>query len=600
MTGSTTTLDGSPVQLLHGYRLALVSAVCLAGISTVAMLAVPLIVKTIVTAFATHGPITGPIALMIGAALLAAITSAFSSYLLSWFGERALLRLRSRAIEHTLRLPLSTVRGHGSGALVTRITSDTVLFRAVLDVGVVQLPLAGLTVVFTLIVMALLSWPLLLVTIASFALSIFVITVVLRRVRPNVLAQQEAMAGLAQRFTAQLAALATIKSYRAERLAADGLTADAAQLTKTSLGGARLQALISPVMNLGQQIALVSVIIGGGALIADGRLSTASFAAFLLYLLQLVSPVTMAALGIGRLQAGFAARTRLRDLLALPVERDTRAAPEAGTGLAGDTPGTAELGSAPETGDAIMFRDVVFSYTGRPDLAGLSFRVPRTGLTAMVGPSGAGKSTALALVERFAWPDSGSIHVFGREVRSWPLAELRRRIAYVDQQFTLLEGTVRENLRLGRPEPVTDADLFGALTSVGLAETIRALPEGLDTVLGRDHDLSGGQRQRLALARALLSDADLVLLDEPTSQLDGLNEDRFRIIVDSLAAHRAVLVVAHRLSTVLHADHVVLVSAGRMVDSGAHAELLDRCSPYRDLVSAQTRGSGALAGGRRT
>ncbi|MCZ1001048.1 ABC transporter ATP-binding protein [Streptomyces mirabilis] len=184
--------------------------------------------------------------------------------------------------------------------------------------------------------------------------------------------------------------------------------------------------------------------------------------------------------------------------------------------------------------------------------------------------------------------DAGRIRLLGHDVRAWPLPELRRRITYVDQQFTLLEGSVRENLQLGRGRPAADHDLAEALDAVGLREDVDALPDGLDTVLGRENDLSGGQRQRLALARALLTDADVVLLDEPTSQLDSINEKRFRHVVDDLAATRAVLVVAHRLSTVRHADHVVMVTAGALTDSGTHDDLMERCEPYRELVTSQT------------
>lgn len=204
-----------------------------------------------------------------------------------------------------------------------------------------------------------------------------------------------------------------------------------------------------------------------------------------------------------------------------------------------------------------------------------------------MGPSGAGKSTALALVDRFVRPSTGSVAVLGHDVRHWPLDALRARIAYVDQSFTLLEATARENLRLGRTGPVGDAELAAALDAVGLAEDVARLPHGLDTVLGRESDLSGGQRQRLALARALLSDADIVLLDEPTSQLDGLNEQRFRSVVETLALTRTVVVVAHRLSTVQHARHVVMMDHGTVVDAGGHDVLLRRCPPYRELVASQ-------------
>ncbi|MEU7551678.1 ABC transporter ATP-binding protein [Streptomyces sp. NPDC044571] len=561
--------------ILASGRGMLAVALLLALVSTAGTLAVPLIVKEVIDAFAKDEPIVRPILMMAGAALAAAVTLAVSGYLLARVGEHMILRLRRRVMAHALRLPMATLRVQGIGNLVARITSDAILLRAVIDVGVVQLPLAVLTVVATLAVMAFLDWALVLISIASFAVAGIAIGFVLVRVKRNVVEQQGAMGELAQRFTTYLSALTTIKAYRFERGAADRLGEDARQLTSTSMAGARLQSFISPVMGLGQQVALVSVIVGGGARMADGKLSAPDFAAFLLYLLQLVGPVTVVATGIGRLQAGLAARVRFEELLSLPQESDDR------------SPGTPRPEPVPGA-PAVVFDSVSFSYTGTTTLAGLGFSAPRTGLTAFVGPSGAGKTTALNLIDRFVHPDGGRISVLGHPVGDWPLDDLRRRIAYVDQQFTLLEGSVRDNLQLGCGRPASDSELAEALAAVGLREDIEALPDGLDTVLGRENDLSGGQRQRLALARVLLTDAEIVLMDEPTSQMDSINEERFRQVVDDMAATRAVLVVTHRLSTVQNADHVIMLAAGTAVDAGTHGALMDECAPYRELVTSQS------------
>lgn len=561
--------------LLRQNRLQLVAALILALAATAGTLAVPLLVKDIIGTFGRDESVARPVTWMALAALGSAGASAASAYLLSRIGEFMVLRLRQRVMEHSMRLPMLTVRTQGAGNLVARVTSDAMLLRAVIDIGVVQLPLAALTVLFTLVVMAILDWVLVLITIGSFALAGAAIAWVLIRVRRNILDQQDAIGDLAQRFTAYLSALPTIKAYRSESRSSAQLGATAQQLTGTSLVGARLQMWIQPVMGLGQQVALVAVIIGGGSRMADGDLSVPSFAAFLLYLLQLVAPVTVVATGIGRLQAGLAARTRFNDLFALQTETELQpvhqAAPEPCTDAA-----------------AVVFKEVSFSYTGAPVLQDLTFTAPRTGLTALVGPSGAGKSTCLNLIDRFMHADGGSIDVLGHPLADWPLDELRGRVVYVDQQFTLLEGTVRDNLQLGRNEPAHETDLADALQAVGLLHDISSLPQGLDTFLGRENDLSGGQRQRLALARALLTDADIVLLDEPTSQMDSINEKRFRQVVDDLAGTRAVLVVAHRLSTVQHADHVVMLSGGTLTDAGTHQALMNRCSPYRDLVTSQS------------
>ncbi|MFC8448811.1 ABC transporter ATP-binding protein [Kitasatospora sp. NPDC057223] len=553
----------------------LVCALLLALVATVAALALPLLVREIVTDFSAHRPLGPDLLLMCAAAVGGALTQALSGFLLARVGERMTYRLRIRIMEHALRLPLATVRTQGTGDLAARITSDALLLRQVIDVAT-QLPLAALTVSATLAVMVWIDWTLTVVTVVSLTVLAALVLLVLRRMRANVSGQQAAVGLIAQRFTANLEALTTIKAYRAEPVAARALAADAEQLRAVSLEGARLAVLIPAVLTLGNQFAMIAVILTGGARIATGELATADFAAFLLYLLQTVPSINTLAGGFGRLQAGLAARDRCNDLLLLPPEADPH---EAG----GEAP--LPLPDVP----SVVFRSVSYTHAGAGGAAlnGISFAAARTGLTAVVGPSGAGKSTTLSLIDRFIRPSSGSITVLGHDTRHWPLDALRARIAYVDQAFTLVEATARDNLQLGRTGSADDAELAAALAAVGLTEDIARLPLGLDTLLGRESDLSGGQRQRMALARALLSDAEIVLLDEPTSQLDGLNEQRFRAIVEELAATRAVIVVAHRLSTVQNAHHVIMMSEGTVLDAGDHPTLLERCTPYRELVASQ-------------
>ncbi|WP_406194691.1 ABC transporter ATP-binding protein/permease [Kitasatospora sp. NBC_01560] len=573
-----TARPAGPVRLRHELtrepgRLA--AALLLALAATAATIALPLLLREVVIDFSDHLPLAADVALMCAAAAGSALAQAGCGFLLARIGERMAYRLRIRLMEHALRLPLAVVRTQGTGELAARITSDALLLRQVVDVAT-QLPIAALTVVATLAVMVWIDWVLTLVTVVSLSALTLVIALVLRRMRANVTGQQDAVGRIAQRFTANLEALTTIKAYRAEPVVTRVLAADAERLRVVSLEGARLGALIPAVLTLGNQFAMIAVILTGGVRLASGELAAATFAAFLLYLLQTIPSVNTLATGLGRLQSGLAARDRCNDLLRLVPESDPQD---------GDRTAPVPLPGAP----SVTFDAVSYTHSGADDpaLRGVSFTTARTGLTALVGPSGAGKSTTLSLIDRFVRPSSGAITVLGHDTRHWPLDALRARIAYVDQAFTLLEATARENLQLGRAGGASDAELAGALAAVGLTEDIARLPQGLDTVLGRESDLSGGQRQRMALARALLSDADIVLLDEPTSQLDGLNEQRFRAVVDRLAATRAVIVVAHRLSTVQHAHHVIMMSDGNVVDAGEHPALLARCVPYRQLVASQ-------------
>jgi ATP-binding cassette subfamily B protein len=220
-------------------------------------------------------------------------------------------------------------------------------------------------------------------------------------------------------------------------------------------------------------------------------------------------------------------------------------------------------------------------------LQGVSFRVPRGKRTALVGPSGAGKSTILALIERFYDPDAGVVRLGGVDIRALDRAELRAQIGYVEQDAPVLAGSIRQNLTLATPD-ATDTQCVDVLHAVNLTEVLERNPLGLDAPVGEDGVmLSGGERQRLAIARALLAAPPILLLDESTSSLDGLNEQLLRKAIDAVAENRTLLVIAHRLSTVIDSDHIVVLDHGRVVGTGTHAELVASTPLYKELAQHQ-------------
>ena len=220
-------------------------------------------------------------------------------------------------------------------------------------------------------------------------------------------------------------------------------------------------------------------------------------------------------------------------------------------------------------------------------LRGVSFRVPRGSRVAIVGPSGAGKSTTLALIERFYDPTGGAILLGGADIRTLPREELRAQLGYVEQDAPTLAGTIAQNLRLASPE-ATDADCERVLEAVNLTEVLERSPLRLQAPVGENGVmLSGGERQRLAIARALLAAPPILLLDESTSSLDGLNEQRMRDAIDAVAADRTLLVIAHRLSTVVDSDLIVVMQNGEVIGQGTHGELVESTPLYRDLARHQ-------------
>ncbi|MFI6576747.1 ABC transporter ATP-binding protein [Nocardiopsis sp. NPDC050513] len=552
------------------------AVVVLALFSSAGTLALPMLMARVIDGFGHDPAVTVWVAAMVATALAGAVVNALATYQLQVIGSGVILRARERVMRRSLGTWVGEVRRIGSGDLAARLTSDAARIKGAVETGL-QLPMAGVNLIGTVVLLAVLDMRLLSMTAIAFAIAFALVFLVFRTLRGIYTAVQRDVGAMSQRFVAALNAVTVIKAGRAEERIGGELARVAGNVRGLELRAARLESLIVPAITFGQQIALVVVIIAGGVRVLEGRLDLAVFAAFLLYLLQLAAPILMAATGLTVIQAGLVSQQRFNEVLALPLEED------------GERPGTRP---APPDAPAVRFDGVDFTYDGRPALSGVDIELPRRGLTAVVGRSGAGKSTVLGLIERFMVPTAGTVSVLGRDTADLDLSELRGMITYVDQSFTLLADTVRNNLLLGAVGDPGDDELYAVLSEVGLAGAVRGLPSGLDTVLGSDVDLSGGQRQRLALARAIAADTPLVLLDEPSSQLDGVNENRLRETVTRLAADRAVVVVAHRLSTVRGADHIVVLDGGRVVGQGSHEVLAATSPAYQALLEGQ----GAAAG----
>jgi ABC-type multidrug transport system fused ATPase/permease subunit len=544
----------------------------LALLSTASSLAVPWAVGKII-ANLSDGGMNRWTWLLVAMGIGSAAAGAVGTFLLSRLGQQMVCSLRIRTMRHVLGMRMSEIREEGGGGLVSRITDDIARLKRLIDVGPVQLPMAGLTVVGTLVIMGVVDWVLLLVTVGAFLVAAALIVLVVKALRRNYMAVQEGMGLLAQRFHAAVDAVKVIKAYRAEEQIVAGLADEARSLARREIAASKVEALMTPSINLGQQIALVAVIAVGGARLLEGQLSLADFVSFLMYLLQLTGPVMMASSGVTAVKMGLVSHERFTELFAKEQE---------------SSKGWAAVEEQPAGVPAVRFEQVDFSYGSQPVLRKADFHVPAKGLTALVGLSGSGKTTSLELIERFAQVDAGQVSVFGIDVDRWELSRLRAHMAYLDQASTLVQDTVRANLTLGGSvHALSDRELMQALEQVGLADVVRGTPEGLDTVLAGSTDLSGGQRQRLGIARAMLTEAPLILLDEPSSSLDSLNEQKLRGLVDKLAQDRAVLVVAHRISTIQHADHVIVFEGGEVVGQGSHRALLRECPQYAQLVRGQ-------------
>jgi ATP-binding cassette subfamily B protein len=429
--------------------------------------------------------------------------------------------------------------------------------------------------------MALVDGWLLLVTVLAVSLGLAVVVSVARGVRRLSRQAQEEVGAMSAAVERALSAVRTIRASGATAREVEVVGASAGRAYAAGVRVARLEAMVSPAGSVAVQGAFLAVLGLGGYRVATGSISVADLVAFILYLFLLVMPLGQAISAWTQLQTGLGALARIQEVLTLEPEHDGQ--PERGPGVA--------VPALPAAGDPTPLLEldgVSFTYAdGTEVLRDVSLRVPAGTRVALVGPSGAGKSTILALVEGFYPLDGGAIRWAGTDVRDLPRAALRARMGYVEQEAPVLAGSFRDNLLLAAPR-ATEPELWAVLADVGLTAVVQRSARGLDVPVGEEGVLlSGGERQRLAIARSLLARPALLLLDEPTASLDARNEQLLRETLAAAAADRALLVVAHRLSTVLDSDEIVVLDGGRVVARGTHDELLDTSPLYRELAAAQ-------------
>ena len=554
---------------LREHRRALLGVAGLALVGSGAALLQPLLVRRVLQAVQGSSALAGPVALLLVVLVGAALLGGLERYLLQRTAEGVVRTTRGRLAGHLLRLPIAEHDRRRTGDLLSRVGADTTLLRAVVTSGLVEAASSALIVVGAAVAMLLLDPLLLLVTLASVGVGLGLVLTVSRRVRALSAEGQARVGEMTSAVERALTAVRTIRASGAEARETAGVEASVSAAYDAGLRVARLQALVAPAGAVAIQGSFLLVLGLGGARVATAAITVADLVAFVLYLFLLVMPLGQALSAWTTLQTGLGALERIEEVLALPGELDEGAR----------TPGRSA---------ALRLEDVHFAYPGgAPVLSGVSFSVAPGTRTALVGPSGAGKSTVLALVERFYDVDAGAVCLGGVDVRDLPRAVLRAQLGYVEQEAPALAGSLRENLLLAAPS-ATEQQLQDVLDAVALRTLVDRAPEGLDTEVGDGGVLlSGGERQRLAIARTLLAAPPLLLMDEPTSNLDARNEALLRRAVDAVALDRTLVVVAHRLSTVVDADQIVVLDAGRVVAVGRHDELVGTSPLYRELASQQ-------------
>jgi ATP-binding cassette subfamily B protein len=561
-----------PYLLEHKRILGVVIVLSLLGAG--ASLGQPLIVAQVISTVQAGTDLGWLVPALIALVIGSAILSSVRHYLLQRTGESVVLSSRRHLVARLLNLPINQFDARRTGDLVSRVGADSTMLRAVLTQGLVEAIGGLVTFVGAIIAMLIIDVILFGLTFSVVVSSMVIVIALSRRIRVYSRRAQDRVGDLTASVERAISAVRTVRAANAVQREINTVDDDSRGAWRAGLDVARISAFVIPISGIAMQVSFLVVLGVGGFRVASGAIDVAQLVSFILFLFMMIMPLGLAIGAFTSVAQALGALGRIQEIIDLPSESANDVVTDTLDG---------KLGAV-----AIEFDKVNFAYDPEtPILTNISFTVKTGSRIALVGPSGSGKSTILSLIERFYDAQSGTIRLGGHDIRALDRAELRAAIGYVEQDAPVLAGSIRDNLVLGAPD-ATDADCLAVLDEVNLVNIVDRDERGINSPVGEGGVLlSGGERQRLAIARALLAAAPILLLDESTSSLDGLNEQLMKDAIDRVSAKRTLIVVAHRLSTVIDSDQIVVLSKGEVLGIGTHTQLLKVVPLYRELAETQ-------------
>jgi len=512
---------------------------------------------------------SGVFLILIAAGLVVGFAGDYSS---SYLANRVMYDLRSRMYRHLYRVHLSAVAEEPVGRIVSRITNDVDTIGFVAATGLINTLADVLTIGGAMLMMWSLSPQLSLVAYAMLPLIVVANLVVLRRARRAYRETRRKIAEVTSRISQDVAGAAVVQafSFRRQRNVEEFRRINEENL-RANVQAEAASSSMNVAMAAIEALGTVLILVYGGNLVMRGLATVGTLVAFYGYLASFFRPLRMLVMFLTTLQSTMAAAERVFIFL-----EEWKPEPDEG-----------DVSEPPQLGE-VEFRDVVFGYKeGQPVLKGVSFKVKPGEFAAIVGPTGAGKTTIVSLLLRFYEPWSGQILIDGVDVRRYKLSALRSAVLMIPQEPLLVSGTVLENILLANPE-ATREEVEAAIKALGLWDLVESLPQGLDTpVLEGGKNLSVGQRQLVSLLRVFVANPRILVLDEATSSIDPRTEARLQAALEKLIEGRTAIVIAHRLQTIVRADHIIVIEDGRVVEEGRHEELLAKGGVYAKLYGIQ-------------